>query len=296
MRNLRWIWVIIFASFLFVGFTRKPPIPAEGIYPVKLRSLTIFDLRTDEMKRIFGVQAELTETKPDYLKIDPELAEIKQVRFGSFKVGNNEQKVWFLITKDPQGYWAGIYIDQNADNRIAVNERVRGVETGYGKEGKNEYFAAITDIPVPIRVSFKGANSEIQKKQYFFVQIKTYFKKKELESFAIMVSSSFLDGEMRVVAGREVKNVRFRIIDADGNGCFNDFGKDHLMLDVNNDGYMDTKEVWPLTEYYTVIGPDKQRKQLRMVVPPHPAKIAVVGATENVDWAQLEPASDPKED
>jgi hypothetical protein len=289
MRNIRWIWLIIFASLL-VGFTRKPPLPTEGIYPVKLRAFTIFDI-----EGIPGAQAELTETKPDYLKIDPELEQIKEIRFGSFIIGNNEQKVWFLMARDKQGFWAELYIDQNADNRIATNEKVRGILVGSGKDGKNEFYAATTNIAFPIRVSFKGAGAEIQKKQYFFVQIKTYYKKVESESVVTLFSSSFFNGEMKALIGKEVKVIKFRIIDANGNGCFNDFGKDQLSIDINFDGYFTAKEAWPLAEYFTVTGPDKQKKQLRMIVPPHPAKIAVVGATDDIDWSQLEPLSDPKD-
>jgi hypothetical protein len=267
----------------------------EGVYPVKLRALTIFDLDTKDMEGYSSILAELTESKPDYLKIDPELEQIKAGRFGCFKVGNTEQKVWFLITKSRQEFWDELYIDQNADNRIAVNEKVRGILPGYGKSGKNEFLAATTNIAVPIRVSFKGSKSDFQKKQYFFIQMKTFYKKVELDTIVVMFSSSFLDGEMKVLIGKAVKVVKFRIYDWNGNGCFNDFGNDRIFIDKDADGYLTAKEGWPLSEYFTATGPDGQKK-LRIVVPPHPAKIAVVGVSDSVDWSQLEPAGDPKDE
>lgn len=292
------ILTILCLAFLLMGFGSKAPTPSEGVSAVKLRSFTFFDLMDLVSEKVIYRSniVELVDSKPDGLEVEPDLSKVNQYKFGIFKVGNNEQKVWFLLIRDAQNIWSEVYVDQNCDNRIILAEKIRGFQNYEGKYKSYHTNNSFSMIPAPIRVSYKGANSEIQKKLYFFISISTYSNKGDSDTMVEVLSASFLDGEMKVLSGKEFKLVKFRILDANGNGCFNDFGTDLLFIDSNNDGYFKKKEGFVLKEFIDYVGPDKVKKQLRVIIPPLPGKVAIVEAMQEFDSAQLEAVSDPKDE
>lgn len=297
MKNkLRMLFLILFPVIIFPVvvtpvieggfFNRRLPVPLPGVYPVKVRNLTYFDLVSKDLDMLRLSQAELTESKPENFEVDLGETDLTEMKYGCFKFGNLDQKTWFLVGKDTDGYWSDFYIDQNMDQRIEKSERIKGFQTGRDIVRGIDRMQALSLVPVSIKVLFKGARAEFEKNLYFFIRTDGYQKNNLEDTMVTSVTASFLEGEWNVSDGRKTKTVKFRIVDANGNGCFNDFGTDYLMMDLNQDGFFRKKESDKLMEY--PVSPDK-KQQYRVVIPPFPAKIAVVNVTDEIDPMALEP-------
>jgi len=297
MRGIK-VCLILGLALLLTGFSGKIPTIMEGVYDCKPRTFTYFDLIDAGREKIpiNSNIAEITGSKPDQLEVGFDSGKLREPKFGFIKLGNNEQKVWFLIGADSNNAWSEIYVDRNFDNRITAEEKVRGVETSEGRYKGCKVWNALAAIPVPVRTFFKGQNSEIQKKLYYLFAVTTFLKEDQSDLQAEVYSASFLSGELKADFGKEIKTVSFRIVDANGNGCFNDYGKDLLFIDSNFNGYFERKESRPLTEFFDYTGPGKKQIQLRLVVPAIPAKIAVIGVNQNCDCSLLEAKTDPVEE
>ena len=290
MKKIYLLGILLLAFFL-LGFSSKLPVQLEGVYAVKLKTLTYFDLVSKDFLYSESL-AELTESKPEQLQLTFEYEKLVDPKFGAFRLGNNDKKVWFVMGKDPQGYWTDFYIDQNLDFKITAKEKVKSLLTSEGNNRGFKILQATSLIPVPVRVSYKGLTNELQKGLYYFVSIQTLTKKTNSDLRVEAIAASFLDGETKIMSGKAEKIVKFRIFDTDGNGCFNDYGKDLIYMDLNYDGYFSKNECKPLTEFFDFPTANKEKKQMRLIVLPLPAKIAVTEAIKEFDLSQLESASD----
>lgn len=282
--------------FFMTGFSffKKPPVPLEGIYDLKLKTLTVFDLSSKDIM-LNSVIAELTESKPEGLRVNVDLKQMTEPTFGCFKLGNVNQKIWFLMGRDAQGFWSEVYLDQNGDGQIDPKEQIKSLQKYQSKERKLKRDSTYTLIPIPIRVKIKGIDREIYKRLYYFFNADIFTNQKESITVVSVFNGSFLEGEMKVALGKETKLVKFRIFDVDGNGCYNDFGEDLLYLDTNYDGLFKKNESQKLTEFFD-FGSAKTRKQYRLLLPPQPTKLAIVDALTEFDRSLLEASSDPVED
>jgi len=280
--------LLLVMVILSLGFSRKPVVPVEGTYPVKLRTFTYFDLFSGEHSDITVNMAELTESQPEGLRVDPEVKRLNQLRYGSVKLGNTNEKTWFVVGRE-KGVWPVVYVDQNNDRFIEEKEKIKGIQTTQTRRKGMDLEVGANLIPFPVQVVFKGTSSLFEKKQYFFAQFERFSRDGSAEELIRFISASFLDGEIKVYDGKKFQQVKFRIVDGNSNGCFNDYGKDLIFFDSNFDGFFKKKEARPLAEYFDFIGPDKEKRQLRMIVLPHPAKIAVVDSTVEIDRSLLEP-------
>lgn len=293
MRKLLPLLLLIMVTFS-LGFARKPVVPVEGVYPVKSRAFTFFDLFSGELSDMTVNLAELTESQPEGVRVDPELKKLNQLRYGSVKLGNTNEKTWFVVGSE-KGAWPVVYIDQNNDRLIEAKEKIKGIQTNQVRRKGMQVEAGANLIPFPVQVVFKGTSTLFEKRLYFFAQFERYSRDGNTEELVRLISASFLDGEIKVYDGKKFQQVKFRIVDGNSNGCFNDYGKDLIFFDSNFDGFFKKKEGQPLVEYFDYIGPDKQKRQLRMIVLPHPAKIAVVDSTLEIDRSQLESGTDQPE-
>lgn len=294
MKKLKLVGVILIAV-LILGCGGKMPAPLEGAYPLKTKTLTIFDLYSQENKIYYNV-AEVVESKPEKLSIGFDLKKLTEYRFGSFIFGNNNRQTWFVMGKDSQGFWSEFYIDQNNDLKIKENEKVKSFQSGQDKVKGFERAQSMSLIPVRIRVSYKGTAGEIQKNLYFFI-VTTVLSKNEASDLLVeAITASFLDGEIKVVSGETVKRMNFRLIDANGNGCFNDYGADLIYIDQNSNNYYHPNESHQLVEFFDLPASTGEQKQLRIIVPPYPAKMAIIKADQEYDLLDLEAKSDPEEE
>lgn len=287
MKKYQMILVMMFTLFL-MGFGGKFPGLNEGVYPVKLKNLTYFDLAGKDLTWDRNL-AELTESKPDSLEVGLDYEKLSDVKFGGFKLGNSNKKVWFLMGKDGEGYWTEVYFDKNLDNRIDSAEKVKSFQTFDGKYKGFKTKQSFSLIPVPVKVVYKGLTGEIERNLYFFFTTTIYVKKDLSDTISEVLNASFLEGEMKVTVGSQEKLAKFRIIDANSNGCFNDYGKDLLFIDFNYDGYYRKNESQKIMEYFNYTVKSQPTKQLKMVIPPYPVKIGIVEAGKDIDLALLEP-------
>ncbi len=286
MRKFALLLIVIVAVFLS-GCSGEIPSPYEGIYQLKLKTLTIFDLDPKNLTLYWNF-AELTDSKPEELKVEEgiDYQKFQQYKFGFFRLGNNEEKVWLLMTKDSIGYWNDFYIDQNCDLTITKKEKVKSFQTNQGKDHGFITKESFSLIPISIKVNYKGFTKEYEKNLYFFISTVDYSKKDKSDPFVRIISASFLEGEVKVLKEKDEKLVSFRIIDTNGNGCFNDFGKDYIYMDLNNDGFYKKNESQTLNQFFDS---ESGKKQLRLNMLPFSLKLAIIEATADFDLSQLEP-------
>lgn len=283
------ILVIIMVAFLPIGCAQKPPVPTEGVYSLKQKTLTFFDLSSEELA-MYGNLAELTDSKPDFLEVDAiDLEKISDVKFGSFRLGNNEKKVWFLMTKKSDGYWNNLYIDQNQDNRLTKKEEIKSFQTFQSHEHGYNILRATSLVPVPIRISYKGVTKEYEKALYFFISTVASSKKDENHVGVVAFSASFLEGEMKFAVEKEQRLIKFMIIDTNSNGCYNDYGTDVFFINQKQDGIFHKDESHKLVEFFNSTGDEKSKKQLRLNSLPFSLQLGVTDATDDFDLSRLEP-------
>lgn len=288
-------FVVAVWAFTMMGcfFLKQLPLPLPGIYPLKMRTLTYFDLASKSLNDLGWNTAELTESKPEGLEVAFDYQKMKNVQFGRFQLGNQEGKVWFLMAQDESGKWSEFYIDQNLDMQITQKERVKSIqETGQDRYRGIDRQLELGLIPISLQIPYKGSNREFDQNLYFFVGINTFSKKDLSDIMVGLITASFLEGEFPVASGRTSKMARFRILDADANGCFNDYGTDLVFMDLNGDNYFERKESQSLKEFF-VTGSGSRRRQYEVVVPPFPVKLGVFPTDEEYDSLELEPSVTP---
>jgi hypothetical protein len=286
--------VIIGISLGLMGFSSRLPLPMEGIYPVKQKTLTYFDLLSKDIELSWN-NAEITESKPDDLIVEFDDKKLSNPQYGRFALGNKEKQVWFLMGQDAAGYWTEFYIDQNLDNHITDKEKVKGFQVNDGRLKSFKTRQAFGLIPIPVEVSYRGQTGEFKKKLFFFLSVTTVIGKEKdgQETVVGALCASYFEGTMKVLTGKKEKLVKFRILDADGNGCFYDFGTDMFFMDLNQDGYFKRSEGQKLYEFFDV-GSNKDRKQYHLMIKAFPGKVGVIEATEEYNPIGLEPVIEPE--
>lgn len=286
MKKLLWLLILLVPFSVFGFFKKHFPVALPALYPVKLRTLTYFDIISKDLNDIKWNTAELTDSKPEDLEVAVDYQSASEFKFGCFRLGNNEQKTWFLLCKDKEGFWSELYIDQNHDGQIEKKERIKGLQTGQEITNRIKVMDTSTLIPIPLKVSYKGLFTEFDQEVYFFIVIKAYQKSDLTDLIVGAVTASFFEGELKVENNNKQTQVKFRIIDGNSNACFNDYGTDLIYWDLNGDDYFRKDESIKLTEY--LVSDSKSEHQLRMVVPPFPAKIAVIAANQELNDTSLE--------
>ena len=294
MKRLKLTGIILIA-IIIIGCSGKMPVPVKGVYPLKTKTLTIFDLYSQEFGIVYNV-AEVVEAKPQKVTVDFDLDQLDEYRFGSFKLGNNNQRIWFVMSRDAEGYWSEFYIDQNNDLTIKENEKIMSFQSGQDRVKGLKRYQSMTLIPARVRVSYKGFTGEIQKDIYLFILTTVLSKNNASDLLVEAITASFLDGEIQVVSGKAVNGINFRLIDANGNGCFNDYGIDLIFFDLDSDGFYQSNESHRLVEFVDLQTSTGGLRQFRVVLPPFPAKVAVIEADQDYDLAELEAESDHPEE
>jgi hypothetical protein len=295
MRKHSFIAVMaVLLPVLFLGAVKLPYI-SEGTYlvkPVNVGGEDFFRINYTHESQT-DRPGNLSDAKPNELTIASELEKLKEIKYGSFILGNHEKAVWFVMGKDPANFYSKIYIDQNLDYHIAEDEKVPDVYTNYGMHKRVLVHNSLAfQTPIPITIAYKGVGGgEIRKKVYFYLWTGVYGKTDETTTVAEIYTASMLQGLIKIRSGKDLKLVKFRLMDADNNGCFNDYQKDVIYMDVNMDGVYSNQESEPLREYFDV-KTDTGMKQMHLIVLPFPGKVEVIEATQEFDATKLEPESD----
>lgn len=291
MRRINFLVLLLVFSFILSGFTffKKAPIPVNGVYDLKNKTLTYFDLVSNDIE-LYANLAELTDSKPDDLTVEiADLDKLVDPLFGRFLFGNNNKKIWFLMGKDTKGFWSEFYIDQNLDYKINTKEKIKTFQTTKTENHGFKIAEAFTLIPASFKVSYKGISKTFEKNLYFFIFTAIYTKNKAEETVVKAVTASFFDGQMKVKIGKEENLVKFRILDFNGNGCYNDYNKDLIYMDLNNDGFFTKKECQTIQEFYSFTDLNKEKRQLHMIILPWPGKFAVIEGSQDFNLLELEP-------
>jgi hypothetical protein len=288
----RIILLIILLVFLLIssGFTffKKVSVPVNGVYSLKKKTLTYFDLVSKDIN-LHANLAELIDSKPDDLDIEiSDFDKLIDPEFGSFRLGNNNKKIWFLMGRDSKGFWSELYIDQNLDYTIDSKERLKTFQTIETQDQGFKIAEATSLIPILLKVSYKGLTKEFEQNLYFFILTAVYTKNKTSETIVKAVNASFFDGQMKVKIGKDEKLVKYRILDFDANGCYNDYNNDLIYTDLNNDGFFTKNEGQTLQEYFSFTDSNKGKKQLHMILLPFPAKFAVTDDSQDFNLSELE--------
>jgi hypothetical protein len=285
--------LLVVMAMISLGAT-KLPYPVQGEYTGKIVNLPGEDFFKPDYLIQRANDAVLMDTKPEELRVDPEI-KLNNPKYGSILLGDNEKQTYFVMAQNNDGYWMDFYLDQNQDYQITPAEKLKTLEKwDLQKVNKNWVLmeSSLTNNPLPILVSYKGSVGEMKKKLSFYLWIKCLTHQgNDGQTFVTFATASVFEGFIKVLLGKDEKLAKFRITDGNCNGCFNDYGKDFIYLDLNFDGYFSKKEAMPLYEFFD-IKTGKVTTQMRLLIPNYPAGIAVIPATQNYDTTHLEATLD----
>ena len=249
------------------------------------------------------------ETKPESVTVDPEITAFKGLRYGAIRLGNNEKDVLFVMGKDDHDYYSELYVDQNFDNHITVDERVPNMDTWESKDGNLLIHGTYTyPKSVPVMVSYKRMDGEeLLKRINLYIQIEYITSKNDNDTYWVgFINVNPMTGSMKftvepyektdssghkTMIERRQKESQFWLVDTNSNGCYNDFQKDHILVDLNEDGKIENSEVQVLNDSY-VVKAKKQKIKMQFLILPCPGKIAVIQENQDFNREELEPQSD----
>jgi hypothetical protein len=295
MKKVILIVTIIAVPLLLLGAV-EVTFPCPGTYDVQQVTLKFKDI-FKKKSITHWKSAHIVESKPTDLTVEPPIEKIKGIRYASVRLGNNEKDTWLVMGQDDAGYYSEIYLDQNLDNNITTKEKIADIDTFQVEDkGFTINIGRVYPKPIPLLVSYKGSKGEIRKKLYFYLQSEIALKKKTDTLFLSFINATALEGKITVKWFGGRNDSRVRLVDANSNGCFNDYNKDCIFMDLNAYEKSDANKksinvLSPLYEYFNIKEKSKI-KQMRLVVLPYPAKVSVIEATEEFDPVQLEPESD----
>jgi hypothetical protein len=293
MKKLSLLATIVVIPLLLIGAV-KLPLPTPGEYSGKFVNISKDDFFKEDNLRQHANAAVLTDTKPDEITIDSAL-KLDKPKYGSVLFGDNDKRIYFVMTQDKDGYWTDFYIDQNLDSKITSLEKIKNNGKWNPQKTNDGWDLMETSVetdPFQITISYKGSTGEINKKLSMYLWTYDYTKKGSPETVYVSLQTvSAFEGFMKVLIGKDEKLVKYRVIDANSTGCFNNYGKNYLYLDLNFDGYFSKKEALPLYEFFDQ-KVDKTTTQMRFIIPACPAKIAIAPAVDNTDIVPLEASSD----
>lgn len=283
MKKVKLVLLILLLCSCLVGFSRsKPPKLSEGTYDVQRRILARFDLASGEMNDIKSNVAEMFDSFPENINLSFETNDMKESFYGRVLLGNTGQETWFFLGQ--RGEELVVYVDMDGDGEIGKKEQVKSFTSGVIEKKEITNFQFFTAIPIGIDVNFRNEEKTIKHKLFFFISLSLVVKDDLQEVYVSFIDASFFDGKMPIVRRGKTFSVKFRIVDGDSNGCFNDYGRDILYVDVNGDGYYVNKECWPLSEYFF----NNDNKQIRFVVTPQPKKLLITQPEATVNRSELE--------
>ncbi len=292
MKKFSCLLLVTVMSVMSMGAT-KLPYPIQGEYSGKLVNMREDDFFKPDFLIQKANNAVLTDTKPEDLRVDSEI-KLSDPTYGSVLLGEDEKPTYFVMAKDHDGYWMDFYLDQNHDRKITASEKINNLEKWNPQKINKKWDlkeSSLTHSALPILVSYKSSAGKLKKKLGFYLWIKRFTQGNDEQTFVTLATASVFEGFIKVYFKKDEKLVKFRVTDGNCNGCFNDYGKDFLYLDLNFDGNFSKKEAMPLYEFFDFQA-GKTTVQMRFLIPACPAGIAVIPATQNYDTVKLDATAD----
>ena len=212
MKKYALLATLVFIPLLFIGAV-KLPFPTQGEYVGKIVNVPSEDFFKDDYLRQRVNVAVLTDTKPDELTIDPEL-KLEKPKYGSVLFGDNDKRIYFVMTQDKEGYWTDFYIDQNLDYKITPAEKLKNMFKWNPQKTNTNWDlmeTSITSDPFQLTISYKGSAGEIRKKLSFYLWINDYTAKGRPEDTEVWFQTvSAFEGFVKVLIGKDEKLVKYQ--------------------------------------------------------------------------------------
>lgn len=280
----RYYLLFLTAFLLSFGATFKPVL-VPGKYPVKPEgSWAMVNFPKDSFHSD-NVQVFSSE-KPEKLKLEIPEDRFAGFHFGKIVLGNAGTVYDFVIGNQNSYFFDALFIDQDQNGVITTKEEVKMEEQQNVALGfTRQILEAQTKLDVAYRLS-QGAKI----KRTLSLTMTFFYQKTPdaLLTLYMVRNNTFLVG-----TGMTAKDpVFFALVDADGNGNYNDYGVDMIFFDKNGDNRFDyLKEKQTLAELQEIYGMDRKKGIYRFIVSPWPTQLGIIDGLESFNLKDYEPAS-----
>lgn len=278
-------YLLFLAVFILSWGATYKPVLVPGTYTVKPEgSWALVDFPKDSYHSE-GIQIFLGE-KPDKLKIELVDGRFAGYQYGRIALGNAGTVYNFIIGSQNSYFFDSLFIDQDRNGIITPKEEVKMEEKQNVALG---YTRQILEAQTKLDVTYRLSSGE-ELKRTLDISI-TFFYQKTPDN--LIVFYTVKNNTLFVGSGMTGKNpVYFALVDADGNGNYNDYGVDMIFYDLNGDNRFDyTKETRVLAELQELIGMDKKKGIYRFVLGVWPTKLGVIDGQEKFNMKDYEPGS-----
>jgi hypothetical protein len=227
---------------------------------------------------------------PKEIKVDLDLSEAKKVVYGSFELGNLQQKVYYLATINKKDDIESLYVDTNRDGIINESDNTLLYINQDYKDGTRE---RVSNDSSRILVDYRTASNVVIHK-YLSVKIMILWQPRSGLARTAHLVTSWFAGELRFTDSQRELPVKVAIFDGDNDGIFNDFNqnKDLFVADVNYNGQFDKNEIVAFSNLFEMRGKDRSNIQYRNYIFPWPYKLAILPVSEWKNSSAFEPQSD----
>ena len=279
-----WAYILLMACLILsIGATYKPVL-TPGIYPVEPNGdWDLVDFPKDtyhpDAFHVFLLQ------RPEDIKLELPEGKFDDYQFGEITLGNAGTTYQFVIGNQKNYFYDRLYVDLNQDGVITTEEEIELIEQQNIALG---YTRQILEAHLTLDVEY--ALEDDKKTTHELDIVLTFFYQRAQDNviaFYTVRNNTFLVG-----TGMGDKNpVYFALVDADGNGIYNDLGIDMLFVDKNGDHRFDyRKETGVLAGLQEMRGPDGKKGIYRLILSAWPGKLGIVDWFAEYDLTDFEAA------
>jgi hypothetical protein len=281
-----WVAILVILILLALGY-RTPKYFTPGVYVLSERRNTT----PIEGIPVYYQEDTIYSVAPAEIKVDLNLADAKKVVYGSFELGNVQQKVFYLATINKKDDIEALYVDRNRDGVLNSRDRVLLYVHNDYKDGTRE---RTTNEPLRILVDYRTASNVIVHKYISFKIMVLWHPKSQIARTAHWVTSWFT-GELKFSDDKRELPVKVAVIDRDSNGIFNDFNnkdRDVLVADINYNGKFEKNEIVDFSNLFEIKDKNRKTIQYRNYLFPWPYRLAILPVSDWKNSAAFEPSSD----
>lgn len=278
-------YLLFLALFILsLGATFRPVL-LPGTYQVKPEGsweMVHFPKNSFHNDNVFIFSSE----KPEHLRLELPEGRYAGYQYGKIALGNAGTVYDFVIGNQNSYFFDSLFIDLDQNGVITLQEEVKMDEQQNIAMG---FTRQILQAQVKFDVNYDlSSGKQIQRT---LAIVLTFFYQKTPDS--LMVFYTVRNNTLLVGTGMTSKDpIFFALVDADGNGIYNDYGVDMLLFDRNGDKRFDyVKERQVLAELQELSGLDRKKGIYRFVVPVFPEQIGIVDGLDSFMLQDFEPLS-----
>lgn len=236
--------------------------------------------------------------KPDRLRADLPEKEAAAATYGFLRLGTGESGVYVVFGRAESDCVDFLYVDANNNLSIEPGERVEIKKNSPFVANAQELQWSESAKPVLCDVSYRRANGTFVTMP---VAVEFNFLRQAPQSrrgdaagtpqyLDFYLVDTWFSGTVSFQSGKNSVDLPIALIDGNDNGIFNEYGRDQVLIDTNNDGYFDlAKEMFALNEFELVKTDGKNEIQLRKAMFAWPVALRVQPVGEVPDRTDLEP-------